>query len=462
MKQPIFSAISFLLIFEMVFAAGGTYSISPASGEFRVGQTIKTSVYVHSGGNSINAAEATINFPASYLRVASITKAGSIFSLWPVEPAFDNLKGLVTFAGGNTTPFSGSQGEVLSITFHVKQAGEGVLNFSNARILLSDGLGTNIFGGALGANWRFTPTPLPAKPVPAPLALPPMPAVVSLTHPDQNSWYANNSPKFTWELPKDVTAVRVLYDQFLDTQPTLVYEPPISERDLGGVQDGVWHFHVQFRNARGWGRAGHYRVQIDTVPPESFVIQFPDGREIFGSEPRVGFSTTDALSGIDRYEIKIGEGNFFNAQELKRDKSFYVLPPQPIGEHQITVKAFDKAGNTIEVSDLLIVKLRRWNYYLRIAIAMAVILALFAFIIWNQTRRKIRHKVLGAENEINKIFDDLKKSFEKQFERLEELTLNRMLMDEERALLRKIMKELEAAEKSLRNIIKDISDRNKK
>jgi len=37
-----------------------------------------------------------------------------------------------------------------------------------------------------------------------------------------------------------------------------------------------------------------------------------------------------------------------------------------------------------------------------------------------------------------------------------------MLIDEERALLRKIMKELEAAEKSLRKIIKNISDRNKK
>src|SRR3989338_3674626 len=125
MKKFVFSIISFLLIFEMVFAAGGTYSISPASGEFSVGQTIKTSVYVHSGGNAINAAEATINFPASYLRVASIAKAGSIFSLWPAEPTFDNLKGLITFAGGTAAPFSGSQGEVLSVTFHVTGRGGG-------------------------------------------------------------------------------------------------------------------------------------------------------------------------------------------------------------------------------------------------------------------------------------------------------------------------------------------------
>src|SRR3989338_2167366 len=460
MKKLIFSAASFFLIFEMVFAAGGTYSISPASGEFSVGQTIKTSVYVHSGGNSINAAEATINFPASYLRVASIVKAESVFSLWPTEPTFDNLKGLITFAGGTAAPFSCSQGEVLSVTFHVKQAGEGALNFSSARILLADGLGTDIFGGALGANWRFIPPFLP-KPTPAPPVLPSAPVIVSSSHPDQNSWYSNNNPKFTWELPKDVTAVRVLYDQFADAQPTLVYEPLISERELGGVQDGVWYFHVQFRNPRGWGTAEDYRVQIDTIPPESFIIQFPDGRETFETEPRIGFSTTDSLSGIDRYEVKIGEGNFFNAEGLKQDKGFYVLPPQPVGERQITVKAFDKAGNAIEVNDLLIVKPGVLNY-LKIAIAIAIILALFAFIIWNQTRRKIRHKVLGAESATDKIFDDLKENFEKQFERLEELTLNRMLIDEERALLRKIMKELEAAEKSLRKIIKNISDRNKK
>ncbi len=461
MKKSIFSALSFLLIFEMVFAAGGTYSISPASGEFSVGQTIRTSIYVHSGGNSINAAEATINFPAAYLRVASISRSSSIFSLWPVEPTFDNAKGLINFAGGNTAPFSGSQGEVLSITFHVKQAGEGALNFSSARILLADGLGTNVFGGALGANWRFIQPLPPPKPAVAPSALPPTPVIVSSTHPDQNVWYANNNPKFSWELPKDIIGVRVLYDQFPDTQPALVYEPPIFERQLGGVQDGVWHFHIQFRNARGWGGTGHYRVQIDTAPPEPFIIQFPDGRDTFESQLRIGFSTTDALSGIDRYEIKIGEGDFFNVKELKQDGNFYVLPPQPVGEHQITVKAFDKAGNTIEVNDFLIIKPRGLNY-LKIAIVITLILALFVFIIWAQTRRKIRHKVLGAESAIDKIFDDLRKTFEKQFERLEELTLNRMLVDEERALLRKIMKELEAAEKSLQKIIKDISDRNKK
>jgi len=44
---------------------------------------------------------------------------------------------------------------------------------------------------------------------------------------------------------------------------------------------------------------------------------------------------------------------------------------------------------------------------------------------------------------------------------LEELTLNRMLVDEERVLLRKIMKELEAAEKSLRKVIQNIFDRGK-
>lgn len=461
MKKIIFSAIPFLLLFEMVFAAGGTYSISPASGTFNVGQTIKTTIYLHSGGNSINAAEATINFPAAYLRVASITKAGSIFTFWPVEPTFDNLKGLIIFAGGNTTPFSGSQGDVLSITFHVKQAGEGVLNFSSARILLADGRGTNVFGGSLGANWRFLTPPPSAKPTPAPLALPPAPTIVSPTHPDKIFWYANNNPKFTWKLPKDVTAVRMLYDQFSDTQPTLVYEPIISERELGGVQDGVWYFHIQFRNARGWGEAGHYRVQIDTVPPESFVIQFPDGRETSKLQPRIGFSTTDALSGIDRYEIKINEGNFFNAKELKQEKGFYFLPTQSIGEHPIIVRAFDKAGNVTEARNLLIITPRLFAYW-KIITLILLSLILAALIIWRQVRHKIQHRASSAETAINKIFHELSKTFEKQFEHLEELTLNRMLVDEEKAMLKKIKEELESAEKSLKKLIRDMTDRKDK
>ena len=59
----------------------------------------------------------------------------------------------------------------------------------------------------------------------------------------------------------------------------------------------------------------------------------------------VVFDTTDSLSGVDYYKIKIGEGDFFNvAPEIVKSNS-YTLPLQNTGKRNILVQAYDKAGN---------------------------------------------------------------------------------------------------------------------
>ena len=43
---------------------------------------------------------------------------------------------------------------------------------------------------------------------------------------------------------------------------------------------------------------------------KSIVFEFIDGKETKNPKPTVVFDTTDSLSGVDYYKIKIGEGDF--------------------------------------------------------------------------------------------------------------------------------------------------------
>lgn len=157
-------------------AEGATFYINPSGGEYTVGKNITAVIYVNSGGNKINAAEGLIQFPVNKLKVISVSRSNSIFSLWAVEPNFDNTTGTITFAGGNPQAFSGSSGKIISIVFSLKGSGESKINFSGGRILLADGSGTDVFAGALGSFWRLVApqvvTP-PSKPlIPEEAALP--------------------------------------------------------------------------------------------------------------------------------------------------------------------------------------------------------------------------------------------------------------------------------------------------
>jgi uncharacterized protein YccT (UPF0319 family) len=80
---------------------------------------------------------------------------------------------------------------------------------------------------------------------------------------------------------------------------------------------------------------------IDTVPPEAFTPVADATGWSNNNKPTITFSTTDATSGIDHYEIAVGDGNW---------KTSVVSPYQfadalADGELIIQVKAVDKAGN---------------------------------------------------------------------------------------------------------------------
>ncbi|MEK7114315.1 MAG: hypothetical protein AAB850_02075, partial [Patescibacteria group bacterium] len=175
----------------------------------------------------------------------------------------------------------------------------------------------------------------------APLA----PALTSSTHPDPSAWYNNADPLFSWKVPADVTAVRLLYDKSPVSSPSIPYSPAIDRKQLSDVSEGVYYFHAQFQNANGWGAISHMRFQIDTMPPKQFVISVV--RQSSESHPQaiISFETTDATSGIDHYTVAVADAIPVTVTPDEASKA-YSLPISESGRQRTVVKAYDRAGNT--------------------------------------------------------------------------------------------------------------------
>ena len=342
-------------------AQAATLYFSPSSGSHAVGTTLSVSVYVSSADQAMNAASGIITFPQDKLEVTSLSKTGSIFSLWVQEPSFSNSAGTVNFEGIALNPgFKGTSGKFITANFKVKAAGTAILNFSSGSALANDGQGTNILidlgnaqfslGGAVetGAPESVTPVEL--------TGVPQAPKISSPTHPDSNKWYAESSAKFNWNVAKDITAVRLLIGKIPQAIPAITYTSPIDSKEITDLADGIWYFSVRLKNSAGWGGVSHFRLQIDTKPPEPFTIKFVDGNETENPRPTALFDTTDSLSGIDYYKIKIGEGDFFSIAPEVVKSNPYTLHSQAPGKRNILVQAFDRAGNYAVATEEFVIK----------------------------------------------------------------------------------------------------------
>ena len=350
----------FLLLVAPSAEAASLYFF-PSSGSYNVGQIFSASVYVSSVDQAMNAASGIISFPQDKLEVISLSKTGSIFTLWVQEPLFSNSAGTINFEGIVLNPgFTGATGKIITINFKIKAAGVALLNFSSGSALANDGKGTNILANLGNAQFSLGGAGPSISEATTPSIIsdtPPAPQISSPTHPDPNKWYSKNTAKFMWLIPSsDVVAVRLLYDKYPNSQPRVIYEQIISEKEITDLKDGVYYFHIQFKNNKGWGAISHFRFQIDTQPPEPFEIKFIDGKETNNPRPTVIFDTTDTLSGIDYYKIKIGEGNFFNiTPEIIKNNS-YILSLQVPGKRSILVQAYDKAGNYAVATEEFVIK----------------------------------------------------------------------------------------------------------
>ncbi|MFH1714445.1 MAG: cohesin domain-containing protein, partial [Candidatus Nealsonbacteria bacterium] len=263
---------SFFIIFPEMTQGASLY-LSPSAGSYTVGNTFLAQINVNTGGLAVNAAEGTLVFDSDRMEVASISKTSSVFSLWVQEPEFSNALGTINFAGGKPSPgYSGASGIIMNVTFKAKRAGVANLTFAAGSVLADDGKGTNVLS-QLG-DGKYTLDAMVVSPIPVPPTstqpptsqkTPGLPEVFSITHPEGEKWYSNNDPEFTWILPVGVTDVSLLLHENPTGNPGPISNGKIEIKKYENIKDGVWYFHIRFKNSYGWGSILHRKVLIDTV-----------------------------------------------------------------------------------------------------------------------------------------------------------------------------------------------------
>jgi len=363
MKIKLLFVTIFMGLGVLAFASvteAATLFLAPPSSEIAIGEKLTIDLKIDSEGISLNAAQAVLRFPKDTLEVVSLDKTESAFSFWLEEPNFSNTDGVMSFIGGTPYGVSGGSIQVLKIVFNAKGSGSDVIALSDAAITASDGSGTNILSKTVDAAFAIlaeketpsvpvpVPTPITREPVPTG-KLPIKPELKVPLYPDEAKW-SNLVSQFNvgWDLPLDVTGVSTAVNK----QPGFLpqkSEGLFDNKNFAALLDGAWYLHVRFQNDVGWGPTVHYRLAVDTQPPLGFEINVVEGEATDNPTPTLQFKTSDAISGLREYQIRIGDGDLI---KIPADdfEGVFKLSLQSPGKRRIAVKAVDQADNGIENS----------------------------------------------------------------------------------------------------------------
>lgn len=325
-----------------------------------IGDQFVAEARVDSEGIGINVAQATITFPKNLLEVVKLDKSDSVFNFWLQEPSYSNEEGTINFLGGSTNGINGQSLKILTVVFRAKAIGQADIAFIDATVTVSDGSGANALSGsktasiAIGeerASGATVPVQISRAPEPAENR-PAKPQISSPLYPDSAVWY-NVAGDFLakWALPPDVSEVAAIVDKIQTTEPA-VSQGLFDHKEFLALSDGVWYLHVRFKNNVGWGQVGHYRIAIDRAPPKPFDITIDPGIITDNPAPFLQFKTTDALSGIKEYQVRIDNGDLLKVP-LTGFKGSFKLPLQAPGKKTISITAIDMAGNSVESSAIL-------------------------------------------------------------------------------------------------------------
>lgn len=315
-------------------AAASLY-FSPASGTYQAGQSVTVNVLL-STSEAANALSGTIAFDRNLMEVSSVSRSGSKVSFWVKDPSFSNSSGSVSFEGIIPNPgYTGSGGKIIGINFRLKGEGQATVRFTGGQVLANDGNGTNITGGLGSARFTVGQAQPPGPGVPK------TPVITSPTHPDSNTWYANSDPQFKWSMPEGVTGVAATTSEQPNGDPGTTSIGTPSTLSYKNQKNGVNYLHVRFRNKQGWGPVAHYKFQVDKEAPSEIKLEKQDDY--------YALTAKDQFSGIDHYEWKEGVGSFSELEPAEDgEEGLYDFGFLTAGEHKLTIRAVDKAGNVAD------------------------------------------------------------------------------------------------------------------
>lgn len=446
-------------------------AVPTGTGTYGAGQLFSVSARVStSDGESVNAVSGVLSFSNDIIQLVSIDKTGSIIDFWIGDSSYSNAEGRASFEGGIYNPgYAGSNGKVVTFLFKAKSAGTAQVSFSSASVLANDGRGTNILDRTVPASITVQAgTPAVAEQSQSVATI----AVRSNTHPDQNAWYASKDVSLSWDIPAGATSLRTGFDQSSSAAPTKLVSPPVSATDVVVPVDGTWYFHIQARDATGWGPVGTFKIHIDTAtvnPPvfDQIPQNLTDGEALLisgSSEPLADVLLTlkDANSSIATQASKAdATGRFQTVWNKKLAVGSYTLSGITSNAHMVA--SHSSADMVVSVRPPLAERIAvPIVNYVSLFIAGMAILFLCGGWIWylmyhlSRFKSRTRAKVRRADQKVQAKLKKLEDMVIDQVRLLEKAQNKRPLTTQEEKIIASLGTYIENIEKGIEKDIEEI------
>lgn len=220
-SHAVFALFIALLILPKLVSAASLY-VSPQSGSYSSGKTFSARIRV-SSSQSINAISGTLKYPTDKLQVTSVSKFGSLLTLWIEDPTYDNTGGTVSFEGVVPNPGFSGDGLVAVVTFKVVGTGSATVSLSGASVLANDGSGTDVLTSTTPASYTLSAAaPVinedqpPNDTVEEPVVVTPSTSAnvtvdTGAQPPKSTSWFSSFGPKLLSFLAIAIPAIALLF-----------------------------------------------------------------------------------------------------------------------------------------------------------------------------------------------------------------------------------------------------------
>ena len=454
LAQKVIIAIALL---APTFSFAATLSIAPGNGAVGVGDTITVGVYV-SSDQSINAISGTLTFPSDLLSAESVSKAGSVLTLWVQDPSI--AAGSVSWSAVVPNPGFTGRGQVLLVTFRAKQAGSAPLAISQAQVLANDGNGTNILSGSSGGTLSISEKEAPSIPVTPQGAYLVVQEVKRADQTDPRATFtfnAVNSPAkidhyevtidqgisesvgkgsyYTYRAPALPPGDHILYVQSIDT--------------VGNSLKNQKSFHISGLTA-------------PVITDHSATLQNGETLSLKGTSEYPGASILlQFSSAVD------GSINATTTADSNGDFSYASHDGLTTGTYTITATVVKKNGAESDPSAAVSVSValspfwRIVTYFLLALVALIAIIVLFftgtfGWFSWRIFSKKLDAAAYHAEHGVYTSFEHFKNDVRRRRELLQSMASRGELSPKDREVIADLRKELEETERFIKEKLSDI------
>jgi parallel beta-helix repeat protein len=147
--------------------------------------------------------------------------------------------------------------------------------------------------------------------------------------------------RVTWEGGDNGTGIEGYWFRVNDWNWTFVGEK--KDKTLWNLYDGEYSIQVKVADLAGNIRIEEVIITVDGTLPNLRILGPDDGSIISVSPVSIKWNGTDATSGIDRFEIRLGDNQWV---DVGLDQSYTIVNLKE-GHYKFSIRAYDKAGNSV-------------------------------------------------------------------------------------------------------------------